>query len=97
MAMLNVQQNVAVELQSLAVEIIQRKNRMSVLVAMWAAENMNTLVDADWQELAEFAHVTAAEAAAAKNALDAINIAIGDYVAGTNATKLMRVVNVVPK
>lgn len=96
MAMLNVQQNIAAELQELAEETIRNKNRMAVLVAMWAAENMSSLTDADWQALPSFAHVTAAEATAAKNAFDAINTAVGDYVAGTNATKLMRVVHIVP-
>jgi hypothetical protein len=34
---------------------------------------------------------------AAKNALNEINAALGEYTVGTATTRLMRVVNVVPK
>lgn len=97
MAMLNVQQNLASELQALAVEYLKLKNRTAVAVAMWQAEGMGSLTDADWAELTEFAHVTAQEATAAKNALGEIDTAIGGYVAGSAATRLMRIVNVVPR
>lgn len=97
MAMQNVQKNVASEMQAIASQILGIKNRLSVVVAMYSAEGMAQLTDADLKELTEFAHVTIGEMTAAKNALDAINVAIGDYAAGTNATKLMRVVNGVPK
>jgi hypothetical protein len=73
------------------------KNRVAVAVAMFPAENMGQITDADLQAYPEFAHVTVQELTAAKNALDAINTAIGEYVAGSNATKLMRVVRRVPK
>jgi len=95
--MLNVQKNVASEIQALALDILKIKNRLAVAVAMYAAEGMATLTDADYAELSELAHVTVAEMTAAKNALDAINTSIGEYTVGTNATKLMRVVNVVPR
>ena len=97
MALQAVQQNLASEIQTLASEIIAIKNRLSVVVAMYAAENMAAIVDADLQSLPEFAHVTVAELTAAKNALDAINTTIGEYVAGTNAVKLMRIVRSVPR
>jgi len=97
MAMQNVQQNVAVAIQKLATNVLEIKSSLAVAVAMYAAEGMASLTDSDYAELAEFAHVTVAEMTAAKNALDAINTAIGEYVAGTNATKLMRVVRSVPK
>lgn len=95
--MLQVQQNVLSEIQALAEQVISLKNRMSVAVAMYTAEGVNVLSDADIQALTEFAHVTQAEMTAAKNALDSINTAIGEYTAGTNATKLMRVVHIVPR
>lgn len=97
MAMLNVQKNVASEMQELAEQTIALKNRYAVAVAMFNAEGMSSLTDADLQTLPELAHVTILELTAAKNALDAINTAIGDYSAGTNATKLMRIVRVIPK
>jgi len=97
MSMLNVQKNVASEIQAIAVDILRIKNRLAVSVAMYVAESMSTLTDADYAELPELAHVTVMEMTAAKNALDAVNTAIGEYVVGTNATKLMRVVSTVPK
>jgi hypothetical protein len=97
MAMLNVQKNIASEMQAIAVDMLRLKNRLAIAVAMFSAESMNALVDADYAELAELAHVTAQEMIAAKNAMDAINVAVGEYVAGTNSTKLMRIINVVPK
>lgn len=97
MAMLNVQKNVASEMQSLASEMLKIKNRLAVAVAMYASEGMASLKDADYAELPELAHVTVVEMTAAKNALNEINTALGEYTSGTSATRLMRVVNVVPK
>jgi hypothetical protein len=94
--MLNVQQNILTEMQTIGRQMLALKNRLTVIVAMYQAENMSTLTDADIQVLPDFAHVTAQELTAAKNALEAINIAVGEYAAGTNATKLMRIVDQVP-
>jgi len=95
--MLNVQKNVASEIQTLASDMLKIKTRLALAVAMYASEGMATLTDADYAELAELAHVTVAEMTAAKNALNEINTALGEYTTGTAATRLMRVVNVVPK
>ena len=95
--MLNVQKNVATEIQELAADMLRIKNRLAVAVAMYASEGMAALDDADYAELAELAHVTVGEMTAAKNALNEVNAALGDYVAGTAATRLVRVVNTVPK
>jgi hypothetical protein len=97
MPMMNVQKNVASEMQALADNFLRAKNRLAVVIAMYATENMATLTDADYQELGEFQHVTVAEMTAAKNALNEINTAMGEYVAGTAVTRLMRIVNSVPK
>lgn len=94
--MLNVQKNIASTMQNLASEILGIRDRLAVLVQMYGTENMATLTDADYVALPEFAHVTVTEMTAAKNALDAISVAIGDYAAGTNATKLAKIVNTVP-
>jgi hypothetical protein len=91
-----VQQNVLSEMQHIATEQLAMKNRLEAVVAMWGAESMATLTDADLAALAEFAHVTAAELAAAKNGMDEISTAIGAYAAGTPATKLLRIVLTVP-
>ena len=96
MTMMNVQKNLASEMQQLAADFLRAKNRLAVTIAMYASENMATLSDADYAELAEFAHVTVAEMTAAKNALNEINVAMGEYVAGTAVTRLMRIVNAVP-
>jgi hypothetical protein len=92
----NVQKNVLSEMQAIAREQLSLKNRLEAVVAMWTAENMNQVTDADLQALSEFEHVSATELAAAKNGMDAISTAIGAYAAGTPATKLLRIVNVVP-
>lgn len=94
--MLNVQKNIASTMQNLASEILGIRDRLAVLVQMYGTENMAILTDADYEALPEFAHVTVTEMTAAKNALDAISVAIGDYAAGTNATKLAKIVNTVP-
>jgi len=84
-------------MQSLAVDLIAIKTGLSVTIAMYAAENMATLTDADYQELAEFAHVTVAEMTAARNALSEANVTLGEFVPGSVVTRLMRIINVVPK
>lgn len=93
----NVQKNIATEMQILAEQILVIKNRLAIIGKMYATENMAQLADADLQALPEFAHVTVAELNQASNALEAINVAMGEYVAGTNTTKLMKIVPVVPK
>jgi hypothetical protein len=94
--LLPVQLNVATELQNLAQDMLRIKNKIAVGVAMYAAEGIGALTDADLQANPNFGHITIAELTAAKNALDAINVAMGEYVAGTNATKLMRIVLHIP-
>jgi hypothetical protein len=95
--MLNVQKNVASEMQAIAADVLRLKNRLAVVISMYQAEGMATLTDADYAELAEFAHVTVTEMSAARNALSEMNTALGEYAAGTAATRLMRIVNAVPK
>ena len=91
-----VQMNIMTEMQAIATAQLAMKNRLQALVAMWSAEGMSALTDADIQELAEFEHVTAQELTAAKNAMDTIASAVGEYAAGTAATKLLRIVLCVP-
>jgi hypothetical protein len=91
-----VQKNILVEMQQIATEQLSLKNRLAAVVAMWSAENMAALTDQDLLDLPEFAHVTAQELVAAKNGMDAISTAIGEYAAGTPATKLLRIVRTVP-
>lgn len=97
MALTAVQQNVASEMQTLASDILSIKNRLAVTVVMFLAEGMAQVVEADLQALPEFAHVTVVELVAAKGALNDINVSVGEYVVGSNATKLMRIVRGVPK
>jgi len=97
MAMLNVQKNVASEMQAIAADILKIKNRLAVAIAMYASESMAQLTDADYTTLPELAHVTVAEMTAAKNALAEISTALGEYTTGTAAMRLMRIVNAVPK
>jgi predicted AAA+ superfamily ATPase len=96
MAILNVQKNILSKMQQVASQQLDLQNTMTELVAMWTAENINALTDADLAALPEFAHVTAAELQGAKNAMDTISAAVGAYAAGTPATKLLKIVNSVP-
>ena len=95
--MQNVQKNVASEIQALATDLLRIKNRLAVVTAMYGSEGMAQLTDADYADLPEFAHVTVQEMTAAKNALGEVNAALGEYVAGTAVTRLMRIVSAVPK
>ena len=96
MALTTVQKNVLDELQQLAVISIALKSRLRNVVEMYGNESINQLFDADVQELDSFKHVTVAELQGAKNALDTIATAIGEYTAGTPATKLLKVVPNIP-
>lgn len=96
MSITYVQQNILTEMQHIAAQQLSLRNRLAAVVAMWGAESMSQLTDADLAQLAEFAHVTAAELAAAKNGMDTIVTAIGEYAAGTPATRLLRIVGGVP-
>lgn len=96
MAITNIQVNILDAMQRVALQQLELQNEMTSLVAMWTAESINALTDADIQTLPSFAHVSAAELQAAKNAMDTINTAIGGYVAGTPAIKLLRIVNNIP-
>jgi hypothetical protein len=91
-----VQKNVLVEMQQIAQQQLVLKNRLAAVVAMWSSESMNTITDDDLRELPEFEHVTSVELTAAKNGMDAIATAIGEYATGTAATKLLRIVSSVP-
>lgn len=94
--MLNVQKNIASKMQNLAMDILGIRDNLITVVQMYSTESMTTLTDADYGELADFSNITVAEMTAAKNALEAIYTAIGDFSAGTNATKLLKIVSAVP-
>ena len=96
-ALLPVQQNLATEMQGLAEDILVIKNRIAIAVAMFSTEGMGSIADIDLQALPEFAHVTSGELTGAKSALDAINTTMGEYIVGSNTTKLMKIVLRVPK
>src|SRR3990172_8015081 len=96
MALTTVQINLADAMQQTAQTLLSEQGKMKAITAMWVTEGMNSLTDADLQALASFAHVTVVELTAAKNAMDAVITTIGEYAAGTNATKLVRIVGNVP-
>ena len=97
MALTNVQKNVLDEFQALAMQAIVLKTRLRNAVEMYGNENINALTDADVQDLPSLAGVTIAELQGAKNGLDAIATAIGEYVAGTPATKLIKICPNIPR
>ena len=96
MALTTIQINLADAMQQTATALLTEQSRMKALTAMWVTEGMNGITDEDLQALASFAHVTVAELAAAKTAMDAIVTSIGDYVVGANATKLVKIVGNLP-
>ena len=96
MALTNVQKNVLDEMQTLAKQVIALKSRARNVVEMYGNEGLASVNDADIQALSSFAGVTATELQAAKGGLDAVATAIGEYVAGTPATKLIKICDNVP-
>jgi hypothetical protein len=69
---------------------------MLELVNMYANESVSTLTDADIQTLPELSHVTASEIQAAKNSMDTLITAIGDFTAGSIASRLLKIVKNLP-
>ena len=96
MALTNVQKNVLDEMQTLAKMVIALKSRARNAVEMYGNEGLANVADADIQALASFAGVTAQELQGAKGALDTVATAIGEFVAGTPATKLIKICDNVP-
>lgn len=96
MALNNVQKNVLDEFQILAKMAIMQKTRLRNAVEMYGNENISQLTDADIQSIPSFAGVTVAELQGAKGALDTIATAIGEYTAGTPATKLIKICDNIP-
>lgn len=92
-----VQKNVLAEIQQIASELLSIKARMVSITAMYTNEGLANLTDADFAELDEFKHITAAEFQAAGTALVAVNTVLGDYGAASNVGKLLRIVKSVPK
>ncbi len=97
MALNAVQQNLASAMQEVSEQLLAIKNRLAIIGLMYVTESMSSLSDADLQALVPFAHVTVAELTAAKNALGEINTAMGEYIAGSATTRLMKIVGRVPK
>jgi hypothetical protein len=96
MAITKVQMNVLAEMQDLAKLMIALKSRARNVVEMYVNENISTLTDADIQSIPPFAGVSVSELQGAKGALDTVATAIGEYTAGTPATKLIKIVDVIP-
>lgn len=96
MAMTNVQKNIASELQAMAAHLVVVQSRATLLAAMFANEGMANLTDADFLEIAPFAHITAAEFVAAAQA---IAVVLTTLNAGTpsNWAKMLKITETMPK
>jgi hypothetical protein len=94
--MTNVQKNIASELQTMASQLIGMQARCTMMIAMWDNENMGALTDADFAEIAPFAHISAAEFIAAAGAIAEVNVTLN---AGTpsNWAKMLKITEGVPK
>jgi hypothetical protein len=96
MALTNIQKNVLDELQALAMIELDWKSRARNFVEMYGNEGIGSLTDSDIQSIPSMAQCTASEVQGAKNAVSDLSTAIGEYVAGTAATKLIKVVPNIP-
>jgi hypothetical protein len=93
----NVQQNILTGMQNMAIQLLELRSQLALVTQMWTNEGMVNLADADIQLLSEFAGVTQVEALACKQAFDALVTSLGDPgTAGTNAYKMLKLVNQVP-
>jgi hypothetical protein len=94
--MTNVQKNVASELQAMAAQLVLVQARATLLAAMYANEGMGSLTDADFAEIAPFAHITAVEFAAAAVAISAVVTTLN---AGTpsNWSKMLKITETMPR
>ena len=95
MQMTNLQQNIAVEIQKIAGELISIKARLTTISEMYTNEGMASLTDAQFQEYAPLAHILATEFQAAGVALVAINTTLGTGPT-SNSAKLLKIVEGVP-
>ena len=96
MAMTNVQKNIASELQAMAAQLVVVQSRATLLAAMYTNESMGSLTDGDFAAIPPFAHITAAEFAAAAVSINAIVTALN---AGTpsNWSKMLKITETMPK
>jgi hypothetical protein len=93
----NVQTNVLDGLQQKSMLLLNIRASLIYISSMWVNEGLVNLSDADIQELSTFKGVTATEALAAKQAIDAIVTSMGDpATAGSNAYKLLKLANNIP-
>lgn len=92
----NVQKNIASELQSMAAQLVLVQSRATLLASMYTNEGMGSLTDADFAEIAPFAHITAAELAAAVVAIASVVTALN---AGTPSAwaRMLKITQTMPK
>lgn len=96
MAMTNVQKNAVSGLQDMASALVSARAKATVLAEMYTNEALSSLTDEEFAEVPAFAHITAAEFAAAAAAINSIVTALN---AGTPAawTKMLKIVEGLPK
>jgi len=96
MAMTNVQKNIASELQAMAGQLVLVQSRVTALASMYTNENMAALTDADFAEIAPFAHITSAEFAAAAAAINAVVTTLNTGTPA-NWAKMLKITETMPK
>lgn len=94
--MTNVQKNVASELQAMASQLVLVQSRATALAAMYVNESMGSLTDADFAAIAPFAHITAAEFAAAAVAISAVVTTLNTGTPA-NWAKMLKITETMPK
>jgi len=72
-------------------QILPFSDTATRLDAMWTILDMGLLADADFQGDAEFAHISAADATAAKNAMATLKTTLGNYASGEPSRSISRI------
>ena len=96
MAMNNAQKNAISEMQAMASLLVTARSKATLLSEIYTNEGLGSLTNEDFVEVPAFAHITAAEFAAAAAAINSIVTALN---AGTpaNWAKILKITETMPK
>lgn len=93
MALTDIQQNIIIRIQALALNQVNDKAELMILIGMYGNEFPSPPSTADLQLYPATAHITQQEFTDAAGALVAINTSLGEFsTAGSNVVKLLKIV-----
>jgi hypothetical protein len=96
MAMTNAQKNAVSEMQAMAALLIVARSKAVLLSEIYTNEGLASLTDADFADIAPFAHITAAEFIAAAQAIAASVTALNTGTPA-NWAKMLKITETMPK